>query len=156
MYDYYFNNEMGASQFRATTQFECITQCKLHHSLQRNTLTIFSSFIWFVVDTIHAALYWLKLKHYQEGMLVHWLFISECFTLFLYRTLCYMTNSSVQVCGGLRAYSHQRRAFLFCCGNYAADISKPHAFKWGTLADDVFLSANFTLPPKPRPPTGPI
>ena len=38
----------------------------------------------------------------------------------------------------------------------AADISKPHAFKWGTLADDVFPSANFTLPPKPRPPTGPI
>ena len=33
------------------------------------------------------------------------------------------------------------------------DISKPHTFKWGTLADDVFPSANFTLPPKPRPPT---
>ena len=29
-------------------------------------------------------------------------------------------------------------------------------FKWGTLADDVFPSAKFTLPPKPRPPTGPI
>ena len=80
-------------------------------------------------------------------------------------------------------YSHQRRTFFccgnsaadiskshtfklgpiqtkdarfFCCGNSAADISKPHTFKWGTLADDVFPSANFTLLPKPRPPTGPI
>ena len=51
---------------------------------------------------------------------------------------------------------HTKNARFFCCGNYAADISKPHAFKWGTLADDVFPSANFTLPPKSRPPTGPI
>ena len=58
--------------------------------------------------------------------------------------------------GDLRAYSDQRRAFFFCCGNSAADISEPHTFKWGTSADDVFPSANFTLPPKPRPPTGPI
>ena len=45
---------------------------------------------------------------------------------------------------------------FFGCGNSAADISKPHTFKWGTLADDVFPSANFTLPPRPCPPTGPI
>ena len=51
---------------------------------------------------------------------------------------------------------HTKDARYFCCGNSAADISKPHTFKWGTLADDVFPSANFTLPPKPRPPTGPI
>ena len=29
-------------------------------------------------------------------------------------------------------------ARFFCCGNSAADISKPHTIKWGTLADDVF------------------
>ena len=49
-----------------------------------------------------------------------------------------------------------KNARLFGCGYSAADISKPHAFKWDPLADDVFPSANFTLPPKPRPPTGPI
>ena len=26
---------------------------------------------------------------------------------------------------------------FICCGNAAADISKPHTFKWGPLADDV-------------------
>ena len=52
-------------------------------------------------------------------------------------------------------FPQQTRVFV-CCGNSAADISKPHTFKWGTLADDVFPSANFTLPPKPRPPTVPI
>ena len=51
---------------------------------------------------------------------------------------------------------HTKDARFFCYGNSAADISKPHTFKWGTLADDVFPSANFTLPPKPRPPTCPI
>ena len=51
---------------------------------------------------------------------------------------------------------HTKDARFFCCGNSAAVISKPHTSKWGTLADDVFPSANFTLPPKPRPPTGPI
>ena len=56
----------------------------------------------------------------------------------------------------LRVYSDQRRAFFFCCGNSAAVISKPHTFKWDPLADDVFPSAHFTLPPKRRPPTGPI
>ena len=45
---------------------------------------------------------------------------------------------------------------FFCCGNSAADLSKPHTFKWGTLAHDVFPSANFTLPPKPRPPMVPF
>ena len=52
-------------------------------------------------------------------------------------------------------FTPKTRVFV-CCGNSAADLSKPHTFKWGTLADDVFPSANFTLPPKPRPPTGPI
>ena len=51
---------------------------------------------------------------------------------------------------------HTKNARVFCCGNSDADLLKPHTFKWGTLADDVFPSANFTLPPKPRPPTGPI
>ena len=50
----------------------------------------------------------------------------------------------------MRVYSDKKRAFFS-----AADISKPHTFKWGTLADEIFPSANFTLPPKPRPPTSP-
>ena len=33
---------------------------------------------------------------------------------------------------------HTKDARFFCCENSAADISKPHAFKWGTLMDDVF------------------
>ena len=43
--------------------------------------------------------------------------------------------------GGVRKglLTPQTRVF-FCCGNSAADISKPHTFKWGTLADDVFPS----------------
>ena len=51
---------------------------------------------------------------------------------------------------------HTKDARCFCCGNSAADLSNPHTFQWGTLTEDVFPSANFTLPPKPRPPTGPI
>ena len=54
-----------------------------------------------------------------------------------------------------RLFTPKTRVF-FGCGNSAADISKPHTFKWGALADDVFPSANFTLPQKPRPPMGPI
>ena len=30
---------------------------------------------------------------------------------------------------------------FFCCGNSAADISKPHTFKWNPLADDVLEAA---------------
>ena len=42
-------------------------------------------------------------------------------------------------CSGTDKTRRKRRAFLvarfFCCGNSAADISKPHTLKWGTLAD---------------------
>ena len=31
---------------------------------------------------------------------------------------------------------------FFCCGNSAADISKPHTFKWGPFADEVFNEAS--------------
>ena len=42
----------------------------------------------------------------------------------------------------IHQFTPKTRVF-FCCGNSAADISKPHTFKWGTLADVVFPSANF-------------
>ena len=40
----------------------------------------------------------------------------------------------------IRGYSDQRPTF-FCCGNSAADISKPHTFKWGQLTDEVLSTA---------------
>ena len=42
-----------------------------------------------------------------------------------------------------RDYSDQLRkirSVCFCCRNCAADISKPHAFKWGPLADEVLTA----------------
>ena len=36
---------------------------------------------------------------------------------------------------------HTKNARLFGCGYSAADISKPHAFKWDPLADDVLEAA---------------
>ena len=30
---------------------------------------------------------------------------------------------------------------ISCCGNSAADISKPHTFKWDPLADEVLEAA---------------
>ena len=36
---------------------------------------------------------------------------------------------------------HTKDARFFCCGNSAADISKPHTFKWDPLADDVLEAA---------------
>ena len=36
---------------------------------------------------------------------------------------------------------HTKDARIFCCGNSAADISKPHTFKWDSLADDVLEAA---------------
>ena len=36
---------------------------------------------------------------------------------------------------------HTKDARFFCCGNSAADIAKPHAFKWGPLADEVLEAA---------------
>ena len=36
---------------------------------------------------------------------------------------------------------HTKDSRFFCCGNSAADISKPHTFKWHPLADDVLEAA---------------
>ena len=36
---------------------------------------------------------------------------------------------------------HNKDARFFYCGNSAADISKPHTFKWDPLADDVLEAA---------------
>ena len=36
---------------------------------------------------------------------------------------------------------HTKDARFFCCGNSAADISKPHTFKWDPLADEVLEAA---------------
>ena len=36
---------------------------------------------------------------------------------------------------------HTKDARFFCCGNSAADISKPHTFKWEPLADEVLEAA---------------
>ena len=36
---------------------------------------------------------------------------------------------------------HTKDARFFCCGNSAADISKPHTFKWDPLAEDVLEAA---------------
>ena len=38
-------------------------------------------------------------------------------------------------------YIHTKDARFFCCGNSAADISKPHTFKWDPLADEVLEAA---------------
>ena len=40
-----------------------------------------------------------------------------------------------------KGHIHTKDARFFCCGNSAADISKPHAFKWDPLADDVLEAA---------------
>ena len=40
---------------------------------------------------------------------------------------------------GVKGLFTPKTRVFFGCGNSAADISKPHTFKWGTLADDVFF-----------------
>ena len=48
-------------------------------------------------------------------------------------------------CLGVNALARTKRdgknVRFFCCGNSAADISKPHTFKWDPLADDVLEAA---------------
>ena len=51
---------------------------------------------------------------------------------------------------------HTKDVRFFCCGNSAADISKPHTFKWDPLADEVLEAAWSSPTEKRRPPTCPI
>ena len=56
----------------------------------------------------------------------------------------------------VRAYSHQKRAFFSAAEILLRIYQNPihlNGARWRTTS---FRTANFTLPPRPRPPTGPI
>ena len=44
------------------------------------------------------------------------------------------------ICTSKGLFTPKTRVF-FCGGNSAADISKPHAFKWDPLSDEVLEAA---------------
>ena len=55
------------------------------------------------------------------------------------RRLAFFSRRRTSRC--LQGPIHTKNARLFCCGNSAADLSKPHTFKWDPLADDVLEAA---------------